>query len=167
MIEIFSDRITISNPGGLLPSKRLERLIGAQPESRNERFAKACRLYGMCEERGSGLIKAGQAVEAAGLPPIHFAATEGHVAVTLYGPRDFSSMTAQERLDVVYQHAVLQYLSGKLMTNGTLRERLHLSEKQRRTVTSLIQSALEQNLIKTADPDNTSRKFAEYLPHWV
>ena len=167
MIEIFTDRITFTNPGGLLPSKRLERLIGTQPESRNERFAKACRRYGICEERGSGLIKAGQAVEAAGLPPIHFAATEGHITITLFAPRDFGTMTMQERLDAVYQHAQLRHLSGKAMTNTSLRERLQLSDKQRRTVTSLIQTALERNLIKNADPQNTSRKFAEYLPYWA
>lgn len=167
MVEIFTDRIAITNPGGLLPSKRLERLIGTQPESRNERFARACRRYGICEERGSGLIKAGQAVETAGLPPIHFAATEGHITVTLFAPRAFAGMTMQERLEAVYQHAQLQHLSGKVMTNATLRDRLRVSDKQRRTVTSLIQTALERNLIKSADPDSSSRKFAEYLPHWA
>jgi hypothetical protein len=33
LIEIFDDRIEISYPGSLLPSKRLDRLIGTQPES--------------------------------------------------------------------------------------------------------------------------------------
>jgi ATP-dependent DNA helicase RecG len=57
LIEIFDDRIEISNPGGLLPSKQLDRLIGTQPESRNEQLARAFRRYKICEERGSGLLK--------------------------------------------------------------------------------------------------------------
>ena len=51
MVEIFDDRIEISNPGTILPSKRLDRLIGTQPESRNELLARAFRRYKICEER--------------------------------------------------------------------------------------------------------------------
>ena len=53
MIEIFDDRIEISNPGKLLPSKKIDRLIRTTPESRNEILASAFRRYGICEERGS------------------------------------------------------------------------------------------------------------------
>jgi ATP-dependent DNA helicase RecG len=45
MIEIFSDRIEISNPGKLLPSKKIDRLIRTSPESRNEILASAFRRY--------------------------------------------------------------------------------------------------------------------------
>jgi len=51
LVEIFDDRIEVSNPGGLLPSKRLDRIIGTQPESRNEQLARAFRLYKICEAR--------------------------------------------------------------------------------------------------------------------
>jgi len=54
MIEIFEDRIEFTNPGKLLPSKKLDRLIRTTPESRNEILASAFRRYNICEERGSG-----------------------------------------------------------------------------------------------------------------
>src|SRR3989338_2081912 len=63
MIEIFVDRMEIANPGGLLPSVKIDRLIGAAPESRNELFAALMRRMGNCEERGSGIVKALFAVE--------------------------------------------------------------------------------------------------------
>ena len=42
-----------------------------------------------------------------------------------------------------------------------------MPEKQRSMVSVLIQDALDKGLIKPADPDNKSRKFAEYLPIWA
>ncbi len=167
LIEIFDDRIEVSNPGGLLPSKRLDRLIGTQPESRNELLARAFRRYKICEERGSGLLKAGLEVELYGLPPIHFEAGPTHFKVTLHSPRTFARMSQQERLDACYQHAVLRHFSNKAMTNSSLRERLKMPEKQRSMVSVLIQEAIDRKLIKPADPENKSRKFAEYVPVWA
>lgn len=167
LIEIFDDRIEVSNPGGLLPSKQLDRLIGTQPESRNERLARAFRRYKICEERGSGLVKAGIAMELYGLPPIRFDAGTNYFRVTLFAPRTFAQMSPSERLEACYQHAVLKYISGNAMTNKSLRERLKMPEKHRSMVSVLIQEAINQGRIKTADPDNKSRKFAEYVPYWA
>jgi ATP-dependent DNA helicase RecG len=167
LIEIYDDRIEVSNPGGLLPSKRLDRLIGTQPESRNEQLARAFRRYKICEERGSGLLKAGLQIELYGLPPIEFTAGPNHFKVTLYSPRTFARMSAHERLEACYQHAVLKYYSDSAMTNTTLRERLKMPEKQRSMVSVLIQEAIDQRLVKAANPSSTSRKFAEYVPFWA
>lgn len=167
LIEIYDDRIEISNPGGLLPSKRLDRLIGTQPESRNELLARAFRLYKICEERGSGLLKAGLEIELYGLPPMKFDAGPNYFKVTLYAPRTFAQMAPRERLDACYQHAVLKHFSDSALTNTSLRERLKMPEKQRSMVSGLIQEALDKKLIKPADPENKSRKFAEYVPIWA
>jgi predicted HTH transcriptional regulator len=167
LIEIFDDRIEVSNPGGLLPSKRLDRLIGTQPESRNEQLARAFRRYKICEERGSGLLKAGLQVELYGLPPIDFSAGPNHFKVALFTPRTFAQMSAHERLEACYQHAVLKHFSDSAMTNKSLRERLKMSEKKRSMVSVLIQEAIDKKLIKAADPNNKSRKFAEYVPFWA
>ena len=167
LIEIFDDRIEVSNPGGLLPSKQLDRLIGTQPESRNEQLARAFRRYKICEERGSGLLKAGLQVELYGLPPIDFATGPNHFKVTLFTPRTFAQMSARERLEACYQHAVLKHFSNSTMTNKSLRERLKMPEKQRSMVSVLIQDAIDKRLVKNADPENKSKKFAEYVPFWA
>ena len=167
LIEIFDDRIEVSNPGGLLPSKRLDRIIGTQPESRNARLARAFRRYKICEERGSGLLKAGLQIELYGLPPIDFVAGPDHFKVTLYSPRTFAKMSARERLEACYQHAVLKYYSDSAMTNKSLRERLKMPEKQRSMVSVLIQDAIDKKFVKPADPANKSKKFAKYVPFWA
>lgn len=167
MIELFDNRIEISNPGAPVPGIQLDRLIGAPPESRNEQLAKTFRQLKICEERGSGLIKAGLAVELYGLPPIKFERRGNSFKVTLFAPRTFAQMSPAERLDACYQHAVLKHLSSDVMTNTSLRRRLKMPEKQRSMVSVLIQEACSKNLIKAADPDNRSTKHAKYVPYWA
>ena len=167
MVEIFSDRIEIRSPGRLLPSKKIDRLIGTQPESRNELLAKAFRRYKICEERGSGLLKAGLEIELYGLPPLQFEDGENYFKVTMYAPRTFAQMSPRERINACYQHSVIRHLSSGAMTNTSLRERLKMPEKQRAMVSALIKETLGEKLIKPSDPENTSLKFSEYVPYWA
>ena len=167
MIEIFDNRIEIRNPGRLLASKKINRLIGTNPESRNEILASAIRRFNICEERGTGFIKTIAAIELFGLPPLAVEEGENYFKVTLFAPITFAEMSPTERIDACYQHAVLKHLSSSAMTNTSLRERLKMSERQRPQVSKLIKEALEQGIIKNKDPENKSTKFAEYVPTWA
>ena len=55
MIEIFSDRMEITNPG--IPLVKTERFLDSPLRSRNEALASFMRRIGICEERGSGFDK--------------------------------------------------------------------------------------------------------------
>ncbi len=55
MVEIFENRIEITNPGSPLVSTA--RFIDTPPRSRNETLASMMRRFGICEERGSGIDK--------------------------------------------------------------------------------------------------------------
>lgn len=167
MIEIFEDRIEVSNPGRLLPSKKIDRLIRTTPESRNETLAQAFRRYNICEERGSGFEKSVIAIELYGLPPLKFEETENSFKVVLYAPKAFADMTVQERIDAVYQHSVIKYYSSEGMTNGSLRARFKMHEKQRSQISRLIKDTIESGKIKIKDPDNISDKFSIYVPYWA
>ena len=166
MIEIFDDRIEISNPGKLLPSKKVDRLIRTTPESRNEILASAFRRYGICEERGSGFEKAVSAIELYGLPPLKIEELENSFRVTMYSPKTFAKLTPTERVEACYQHSIIQYFSSGGMTNTSLRERFKMSERQRPQISLVIKEALAQNKIKPKDPNNASTKYVEYIPFW-
>ena len=58
MVELYEDRIEISNPGK--PFISPDRFIDAY-RSRNERLADIMRRLGICEEKGSGIDKVIQA----------------------------------------------------------------------------------------------------------
>ncbi len=53
MVEIFDDRIEITNPGE--PLVDTQRFIDTPPKSRNETLASMMRRFRICEERGSGI----------------------------------------------------------------------------------------------------------------
>jgi ATP-dependent DNA helicase RecG len=166
LVEIFSDRIEVTSPGALLPSKRVDRLIGTTPESRNEKLASSFRRFRICEERGTGFQKIVTAVELFGLPPLLLTPLDNAFRVTLGSPRKFADMSAQERIEATYQHAVLQYISSQTLTNTTLRERFKVPEKQRNQVSNIISDAVAASRIKRKDP-GLGNKFAEYVPYWA
>ncbi len=124
------------------------------------------RRYKICEERGSGLRKAGESIELFQLPPIEFTADANSFKVTLHAPKAFSAMSTKERLQACYQHAVLKFYADDYMTNTSLRKRLKMPEKQRSMVSVLISQAVAKGLIKAADADNSSKKFGKYVPNW-
>lgn len=68
-VEIYTDRIDVSNPGQ--PIISVERFID-EYNSRNSLLADLMRRLGICEELGSGLDKAVAAIELFQLPPLRF-----------------------------------------------------------------------------------------------
>lgn len=167
MIEIFDDRIVFSNPGKLLPSKKIDRLIRTTPESRNEILASAFRRYNICEERGSGFEKAVIAIELFGLPPLKFVELENSFEVIMYAPRKYAEMSSEERIEACYQHCIIEYYGNGGFNNTSLRNRFGMHDKQASQISLLIKEAIAAGKIKSKDPDNESKKFSLYVPYWA
>ena len=91
---------------------------------------------------------------------------ENAFRVTIGVPRKFVDMSSTERIEACYQHAVLQYLSSRTLTNTTLRERFKLHDKNRNQMTNLISDAVTAERIKRKDA-GSGKKFAEYIPYWA
>ena len=165
LVEIFSDRIEITNPG--TPLIDTLRFIDEPPRSRNEVLAALMRRFSICEERGSGIDKVITAVESAHLPPPDFLVTENHTKAILYGPRKLAGMERQDKIRACYQHACLLYVSGARMTNATLRNRLGITEKNYSVASRIIADTIRRELLRPSDPESTSRKHASYVPFWA
>lgn len=161
-IEVFSDRIEITNPGK--PLMQADRMIDLPPRSRNEELASLMRRLGMCEEQGSGLDKVISQVEIYQLPPPLFRDEDDSMQVILYGPRTFADMTPDERVRACYHHAVLKFLSGEKMKNSTLCARFGIDTKNAAQASIVIKKTLEDELIKVADADHPR---AGYIPIWA
>lgn len=165
MIEIFSDRIEITNPG--LPLIDTLRFIDEPPQSRNEALAAFMRRINICEERGSGIDKVIFQVEVFQLPPPEFSVTSSHTKAILYAHKEFAEMDRDDRTRACYQHACLRYVSNTFLTNTSLRERFSIAKKNYSMASRIITDTIEKGLVKRYDPDNTSKKHAKYVPFWA
>ncbi|GAA0536727.1 helix-turn-helix domain-containing protein [Paractinoplanes ferrugineus] len=163
-VEIFDDRIEITNPGRPLVDPL--RFIDSPPLSRNEKLGRVMRRGGICEERGSGWDKIGFEIEYHQLPAPLVEVTQDHTKVTLYGHRDLKDMDRSDRVRAVYLHACLRYVSGKKSTNTTVRERFGIDPKNSARASRLIKEAMEEGLVVLRDPQ-APLKLREYVPWWA
>lgn len=164
MIEIYSNRIEISNPGA--PVVPVERFIDGY-QSRNERLADLMRRFGICEEKSSGIDRVVHAAEMYQLPAPDFRVAHQRTLVAIFGPRPFEQMDRDERVRASYQHCCLRYVMGEKMTNQTLRERFKLDESRAETASRIIRDTIEAKLIKADNPESGSKRYARYLPFWA
>jgi predicted HTH transcriptional regulator len=164
-VEIFSDRMEITNPGRPLIDPL--RFIDEPPRSRNEVLASVMRRANICEERGSGIDKVISLVESFQLPAPDFRMTDGSTVVVLLGPRGFSQMDKEDRIRACYHHACLCYVSGKRMTNASLRQRLGIKDSNYPMASRIIRDAMDAKLIKAYTKGSESKKDASYVPFWA
>ena len=164
MIEIFQDRIEISNPGDPLitPDRFIDSYI-----SRNDTIADIMRRMGFCEEKGSGLDKVIFYNELYQLPPIQVKVQEHRTTVTLYSYRGLKNLDKKEKIRACYQHACLKYVSNEKMSNESLRERFKIEAKNAAIASRIIKDTYEAELIKDEDPTSNSRKHRSYIPFWA
>lgn len=164
MIEIFSDRMEITNPG--VPLVKTERFLDSPPRSRNESLASFMRRIGVCEERGSGIDKVVSQTEYYQLPAPVIEVTEEHTRVILYSYKPFSEMEREEKIHACYLHACLKYVTKDYMTNSSLRHRFGLDDKNSSTASRIIKDAVEARKVKPLDPD-TAPRYMKYVPYWA
>ncbi|MED5606500.1 MULTISPECIES: ATP-binding protein [unclassified Pseudomonas] len=165
-IEIYADRIEITNPGQpLIPTERFV----DEYKSRNERLADLMRRMGICEEKGSGIDKVVSSTEYYQLPAPHVRVSPLHTTVALYAHKEFADMEPVERVRACYLHCCLRYVSNEKMTNQSLRERFKLEDTRAKSasVSQIIAATVMQGLVKLDDPENTSKRYAKYVPFWA
>jgi predicted HTH transcriptional regulator len=164
MVEIYPNRIVISNPGE--PIVKVDRFIDGY-QSRNERLADFMRRMNICEERGSGIDRVIHEAEVSQLPAPKFQSDPQRTMVTVYGPQPFEAMDREDRVRACYQHCSLKWVLNQPMTNQSLRDRFGLADGRSAIASQIIAAAIEAGMIKSDEAVGTSRKYARYLPFWA
>lgn len=164
MVEIFEDRIEITNPGE--PLVDTNRFVDTPPKSRNEALASLMRRFRICEERGSGIDKVVSQCELFQLPAPLFEKPEGFTRSILFAHKPLSAMDKADRVRACYLHACLKWVMRDYLTNASLRERFGIEERNKATASRCIREAVESGMIKPFDED-AARKLMKYVPFWV
>lgn len=164
MVEIFDDRMEITNPGKPLVDP--SRLLDSPPRSRNESLASLMRRIGVCEERGSGVDKVVSQTELYQLPAPAFEISGDSTRATLFAPRPLTKMDSTDRIRAVYLHACLRYVQREFMTNTSLRERFGIDPKNSATASRLLKEALVAEEIHLQDK-SAPPKLRRYIPKWA
>lgn len=164
LVEIFTDRMEITNPGS--PLTNTDRFLDAAPRSRNEGIAALMRRLGFCEERGSGIDKVVAQCEQFQLPAPLFEITGEATRVVLFSHKPFNAMSLSDRVRACYLHACLKYVERNPMTNSSLRTRFGIAEKNSAIISRIIRDSMDDGKIKPFDP-NQGKKYARYVPFWT
>jgi predicted HTH transcriptional regulator len=165
LIEIFSDRIEITNPG--VPLIDINRFIDTAPKSRNEALASLLRRLNVCEERGSGIDRAIAHIEAYQLPAPKFIREADYTKVILYAHKTLTRMDKEDRVRACYQHCCLHHISDQKTNNQSIRERFSIDKSNYPMASRILTETVVAGYIKLADPKSTSKKHSNYIPFWA
>ncbi len=164
MVEIFDDRMEISNPGA--PLVRTERFLDSPPHSRNEALASFMHRIGICEERGSGIDKVVFETEVYQLPAPVFEQVDDNTRAILFSPRQLTRMDKADRIRACYLHACLKYVNRDFLTNTSIRERFGIAEENKSMASRYISEAVKEGAIKPYE-EGAARKMMKYIPWWA
>lgn len=164
MIEMYDDRVEISNPG--VPTIQVNRFID-EYQSRNDVLADIMRRVGICDEKGSGVDKVISSAEEYQLPAPEFRADHLRTTAILFGPKPFADMTQADRIRACYQHCCLMFVSNTTLSNQSLRKRFALSDNETSMASNIIAATKEANLIKLLPSATPSNRYSRYIPYWV
>jgi len=164
MIEIFDNRIEITNPG--TPLVDYMRFIDNPPRSRNEVLASLMRRMRICEERGIGWDRIALSCEISQLPAPKIEVYKEHTKITIYSYVPFVNISQDEKIWACYIHACLKQASGEQLTNTSLRDRFGVPERNKSTISRLIAIVVKKGFIKPFDT-NAAPRYTSYVPFWA
>lgn len=164
IIEVFTDRIEVSNPG--CPLIDIQRIIDTPPKSRNEKLASLMRRLGICEELGTGWDKIEMACEFKQLPTPDIQIYAENTKVVLFSYIPYTMLDKKDKLRACYFHACVSYITQDPMNNSSLRKRFGVDEKNSSSISRLLKEAVSEKLIRSVDP-NTAPRYQRYVPYWA
>nr|GFC99588.1 hypothetical protein [Tanacetum cinerariifolium] len=96
MVEVFDNRIEVTNPGA--PLINVLQFLNHTPISRNEDIADVMKALDFCERRGSGVDRIVEECEKHFLPAPDFIRGDNSTQAILYAPRLLRDMSSRDKV---------------------------------------------------------------------
>lgn len=164
VIEIFENRVEVTNPG--TPLIDIMRIVDNPPKSRNEKLASIMRRLNMCEELGRGWDRMVISCEVQKLPAPRIQIYQESTKVSLFSHLEFANIPMEDKIWSTYLHTCIKFTEGDALTNSSLREGFGLPETSAGSISRLIKEVLGKKLIRPLDP-NTAPRYMRYIPIWA
>ena len=127
MMEIFDDRIEITNPGGLVKGLTPEN-FGTVSMLRNPGIANLFQRIDYIEKMGTGIERIKLALKAAKVPPVRYEFNPVYIKAVFLRPRKSGGKTAQETTQEAAQETAQEKIL-KLIKNNPSITRKDLADK--------------------------------------
>lgn len=161
-LDMYEDRMEISNPGGLYGRVKIDQLGKVQPDTRNPVVATALETLNITENRYSGIPTIRQELFKHGLQEPEFKDDRGRFTVIFYKARE-----NDERIDSVFKRErgigidALQAFCKKPRTRAEITEFLNL-DSQAYAIAKYVTPLVEMGIIKLTIPDKPRSRNQQY-----
>lgn len=156
-IEMYNDRMEITNSGGLYGRISIDSLGKVRPDTRNAALANMLELLRITENRYSGIPTIRREMEHAGLPAPVFSVTHGEFHVTLYNNASALSRT-MDPADPI--SSILTYCRTPRSRNEL---QSYVGMSRAYVMKKYIQPLLNDGKLRMTLPDKPQSSFQRYV----
>ena len=150
-IALFSDRVEVENPGGLLPGLTPLNLIHKR-YWRNPTIATLIKKSGFGEMDGQGIDRIYELSRQTHLPMPQFHSDGSSFTAVLFGPKPYEELPPDQKRMSIISLLVIE----KIVDNDLIRNYFNITAAQAGTI---IKAMVEDGVIEAT---SQSRKFAKY-----
>jgi ATP-dependent DNA helicase RecG len=161
LVEVFDDRVEISNPGGL-PSGLKPSEFGTRSVARNPLIASLLHRIDYIEKVGTGINRIKQAVEESDKASVEFY-YDGSFSV-VFRKRDASSEKTVEKTVEITVEKTVENSAEKIIE--AIKEKPSITTKELTRITGLSRRGVEWNIAKLKEEGRLKRIGPDRGGHW-
>ena len=164
MVELYNDRLEITNPGGLLPI--VAKNFGHMSKSRNPKVFDLFTRMDLVEKVGSGIPRMADLMSKAGLPaPVY--RTEGFFSIVLYKNQPTSSKNVGENVGEKIEITLKGKAKRKQDILFQIRSNPRVSSAELAKILKVTERTIERDIAHLRETNKIMRQGGDKGGEWI